>query len=122
MNKLTNKMVLNMFRGALENGMAFSTEFSNDEILAKVDKMLEALDKKGNESAKTTENNKMNEEFKARTLDFLADGKHATATEVLQAVPEMKSNQRASSVLRALRLDGKVEKETVKGKSLFFIA
>ena len=49
-----------------------------------------------------------------------------TATEILNEVPNFEgtnmTNQRVSALLRQLILDGKVVKDTVKGKSYFKIA
>ena len=72
-----------------------------------------------------TEQQKQNLGYKTDLLAVLADGKARTATELMKEVPtfpEDMSNQRVSALLRQLILDGKVKKETVKGKALFSIA
>lgn len=99
--------------------------FSADEAIAKIKEMLVALDKKSTGEKTMTENQKQNVGFKEAILCHLMDGKARTATEILNGVeafpPEM-TNQRVSALLRQMILDGKVKKETVKGKAMFSIA
>ncbi len=124
MTKLTKKVALSLAIASL-NGEALSTEFTTDEVVAKLTEMVAQLDKKTGAEKPMTEQQKQNLGYKADLLTVLADGKARTATELLKEVPtfpEDMSNQRVSQLLRQLILDGKVKKETVKGKTLFSIA
>ena len=124
MTKLTKKVALSLAIAAL-NGEALSTEFTTDEVVAKLTEMVAQIDKKTGAEKPLTEQQKQNLGYKADLLAVLADGKPRTATELMKEVPSFPadmSNQRVSQLLRQLILDGKVERETVKGKTLFRIA
>lgn len=127
MTKLTKKLALEAALCAIagnpikeyRNGEAV---FTAEEVSAKLTEMFNALDKKSTDEKKLTEQQIANLGFKADILTFLADGKSRTATEILNGVPtfpESMTNQRVSALLRQLYLDGKVKKETVKGKTYF---
>lgn len=121
MTKLTKKVALSYAVAALTDA-EFQTEFSHDEIVAKLTEMIDGLDKKSTGEKKLTEQQVANLGFKDDILTFLADGQKRTATEILNGVesfPDGMTNQRVSALLRQLYLDGKVQKETVKGKTLF---
>ena len=95
---------------------------SFDEIIAKLIEMIDGLDKKSTGEKKLTDQQVANLGYKTDILAYLADGQPKTATEILKGVttfPEGMSNQRVSQLLRQLILDGKVSKDTVKGKTLF---
>jgi len=64
-----------------------------------------------------------NEGFKGEILVFLSDGKHATVSEIIKGVASLngETTQKVSALMRLLKLEGKVDKETVKGKTLFFL-
>lgn len=64
-----------------------------------------------------------NEGFKADILVFLADGKHATVSDIIKGVASLngETTQKVSALMRLLKLDGKVDKETIKGKTLFYM-
>lgn len=100
------------------------TVFTAEEVTAKLNEMWAALDKKSGTEKPMTENQKQNVGFKDNILATLSDGKKRTATEILKETPEFPkdmSNQRVSALLRQLYLDGKVQKETVKSKTQFWI-
>ena len=122
MTKLTKKVALSLAVSALTDSMPADAGFTVDEVVAKLNEMITALDKKPAGEKPMTENQKQNVGFKADILTFLADGQKRTATEILNGVesfPAGMTNQRVSALLRQLYLDGKVQKETVKGKTLF---
>ena len=130
MTKLTKKLALEAALCAIagnpikeyRNGEAV---FTAEEVSAKLTEMFNALDKNSGSEKKLTEQQIANLGFKADILTFLADGKSRTATEILNGVPtfpEGMTNQRVSALLRQLFLDGKVKKETVKGKTYFTAA
>ncbi len=132
MTKLTKKVALECalcavagnplkeYRSAVDG-----TVFTAEEVTAKLNEMWAALDKKSGAEKPMTENQKQNVGFKDNILATLSDGKKRTATEILNETPEFPkdmSNQRVSALLRQLYLDGKVQKETVKGKTQFWTA
>ena len=127
MTKLTKKLALEAALSAIagnsikeyRNGEAV---FTAEEVSAKLTEMFNALDKKSTDEKKMTDQQKQNLGFKSDMLALMADGKARTATEILNGVPtfpEGMTNQRVSALLRQLYLDGKVKKETVKGKTYF---
>lgn len=127
MTKLTKKLALEAALCAIagnpikeyRNGEAV---FTAEEVSAKLTEMFNALDKNNGSEKKMTEQQKQNLGFKSDMLALMADGKARTATEILNGVPtfpEGMTNQRVSALLRQLYLDGKVKKETVKGKTYF---
>ena len=127
MTKLTKKLALEAALCAIagnpikeyRNGEAV---FTAEEVSAKLTEMFNALDKNSGSEKKMTDQQKQNLGFKSDMLALMADGKSRTATEILNGVPtfpEGMTNQRVSALLRQLYLDGKVKKETVKGKTYF---
>ena len=121
MMKLTKKVALSYAIATLTDA-EFKTEFSKDEIVAKLTEMIDSLDKKTTGEKKLTEQQVANLGYKADILAYLADGQAKTATEILKEIPtfpEAMSNQRVSALLRQLILDGKVSKDIVKGKAMF---
>lgn len=125
MTKLTKKVALSLAISAMTDSMPSDSPFTVDEVVAKLNEMIVQLDKKVDGVKPMTENQKQNVGFKSDILAFLADGQHKTATEILKGVstfPDGMTNQRVSALLRQLYLDGKIQKETVKGKTLFWTA
>ena len=132
MTKLTKKVALECALCAVKNwelkeyrSGEDGTVFTADEVVAKLNEMWDSLNKKSGAEKPLTENQKQNHGFKADLLAVLADGKARTATELTKEVPtfpEDMSNQRVSQLLRQLIIEGKVKKETVKGKAFFAIA
>ena len=94
------------------------------EVTDKVKAMAASLDKKAeNPNRKPTERQKENAGLQTAILDYLREtGEHMTCTEVIKNVPEVAdmSNQRVTALLKALVASGTVQKETVKGKSVFY--
>ena len=131
MTKMTKKVALECALCAVKNwelkeyrSADDGTTFTADEVVAKLNEMWDSLNKKSSGEKKLTEQQKQNLGYKADLLAVLADGKARTATELMKEVPtfpEDMSNQRVTALLRQLILDGKVKKETVKGKTLFSI-
>lgn len=132
MTKMTKKVALECALCAVKNWELKEyrsgddgTVFTADEVVAKLNEMWDAFNKKSSAEKPLTEQQKQNLGYKNDLLAVLADGKARTATELLKEVPtfpEDMSNQRVSQLLRQLILDGKVKKEIVKGKTLFSIA
>ena len=130
MMKLTKKVALEAAIVALSANETRTytmgeAQFSADEIKEKLVAMIETLDKKPAGDKGMTEQQKQNLGYKGDILATLADGKTRTATELLNEVPSFEgtnmTNQRVSALLRQLILDGKVKKDTVKGKAMFSI-
>ena len=123
MTKLTKKVALSLAVAAMTDSMPTDCPYTKDEVVAKLNEMIVQLDKKPAGEKAMTENQKQNVGFKADILSYLADGQKRTATEILNGVesfPDGMTNQRVSALLRQLYLDGKVQKETVKGKTQFW--
>ena len=114
-NKMTNKTALLFAIEAIGD--------SNPEVTAKLQKMVEQLDKKNASPKKLTAQQEKNEVLKAEILDFLteAEGKGFTVSDMLKEIPVLEgdSNQHVSALLRALVLDNKVEKYSEKRKTYF---
>ena len=124
MNKLTKKIALSYAVATLTDA-EFKTEFSKDEIVAKLTEMIDSLDKKSTGEKKLTDQQVANLGYKSDILALLSDGKARTATEILNEVPTFEgttmTNQRVSALLRQLILDNKVVKDFVKDKAYFKI-
>lgn len=124
MNKLTKKIALSYAVATLTDA-EFKTEFSRDEIVAKLNEMIDGLDKKSTGEKKLTDQQVANLGYKSDILALLSDGKARTATEILNEVPTFEgttmTNQRVSALLRQLILDNKVVKDFVKDKAYFKI-
>lgn len=121
MTKLTSKVALSYAVAALTNSEVDKT-FTAEQVVEKLNAMIAQLDKKATGEKPMTENQKANVGYKTDILAYLADGQAKTATEILNGVstfPAEMTNQRVSALLRQLILDGKVSKNTVKGKTLF---
>ena len=125
MTKLTSKVALSYAVAILTNAEV-NKDFTSEQIVEKLNSMITQLDKKSGSEKKLTEQQIQNGSFKTDILILLSDGKARTATEILNEVPNFEgtnmTNQRVSALLRQLILDGKVVKDTVKGKSYFKIA
>ena len=124
MNKLTKKVALSYAVATLTDA-EFKTEFSKDEIVAKLTEMIDGLNKKSTGEKKLTDQQVANLGYKSDILALLSDGKARTATEILNEVPTFEgttmTNQRVSELLRQLILDNKVVKDFVKDKAYFKI-
>ena len=63
-----------------------------------------------------------NEVLKLDIRDALATGEHLSVSDLIKRVPSLKglSTQKVSALMRLLKLEGKVDKEMVKGTTYFF--
>ena len=113
--KVTNKSALLY---AIEN-----LPDAPEDVRAKWEKMVEQLEKKSASPKKLTAQQEKNETLKGVILDFLADNPDTgyTVSDLLKAIPEFEgdSNQHVSALMRALSLDGKVEKYSEKRRTYF---
>ena len=120
----TNKMT---YAQALE--MVLNGEALNDEAMDKIKALHEQLTKKAankTKSDKPTKKQVENAEYAEQLLNLMAAHPDDNLTisewqEYGEPFSEM-SNQKISALLRLLREQGKVIRETVKGKSYFTIA
>lgn len=117
-NKITNKTALLFAIEAIGD--------SNPEVTAKLQKMVEQIDKKNASPKKLTAQQEKNEVLKDTLVEFLAENADTgfTVSDLLKAVPALEgdSNQHASALLRQLVLSGKVAKYTEKRRTYFKIA
>lgn len=97
------------------------------DVCEVVTKMAAQLEKQANAerkpSKKEIERKDANEAMKADILVALADGSHLTVSDLIAKVPSLagQTTQKVSALMRLLKLDAKVDKEVVKGKTLFFM-
>lgn len=113
MEKLTNVKALAI---AIEEGNLSA------EVVEKLTAIKASFEKKS-ANKKPTANQKENENFKTLIAEVLnAAGKPMTVTEIQDANAELKalSNQRVSAILRQMKEEGTVDKNTDKKKSYFF--
>ena len=116
--KLTNKTALLFAIEAIGD--------SNAEVTAKLQKMVEQLEKKNASPKKLTAQQEKNEGIKAEIVDFLSDneGSGFTITDLLKSVPciEGDSNQHVSALMRQLVQAGVVTKYSEERRTYFTIA
>ena len=95
------------------------------DVIAKLTKMVEQLDKKNASPKKLTAQQVKNEELKEVIVDFLADNADTgfTVSDLLKAIAELAgdSNQHVSALMRQLVEAGKVEKYSEKRRTYFRI-
>lgn len=95
------------------------------EVITKLTKMVEQLDKKNASPKKLTAQQVKNEELKEVIVDFLADNADTgfTVSDLLKAIAEFEgdSNQHVSALMRQLVEAGKVEKYSEKRRTYFRI-
>ena len=95
------------------------------DVIVKLTKMVEQLDKKNASPKKLTAQQVKNEELKEVIVDFLADNADTgfTVSDLLKAIAELEgdSNQHVSALMRQLIEAGKVEKYSEKRRTYFRI-
>ena len=96
-----------------------------DEVIQKLLKMIEQLDKKNASPKKMTAQQEKNEGLKSVIAEFLSEneGKGFTVSDLLKAIPEFEgdSNQHVSALMRQLVQSGTVEKYSEKRRTYFRI-
>jgi translation elongation factor EF-4 len=116
--KITNRVALTY---AIEN-----LPDAPAEIREKWANMIAQLDKKNASPKKLTAQQEKNEGVKSDLLAFLSahEGEGFTVSDLLKSVPscEGDSNQHVSALMRALVLDGRVEKYSEKRRTYFRVA
>ena len=115
-NSLTRIDALNLAISALsENADAVA-------VLTNIRNSIEKANAYKPEHKTPTKTQQENEIFKLDILMFLSDGSHKTVSEIISGVPSLNgmSTQKVSALVRLLKQDNKVDKETIKGKTYFF--
>ena len=115
--KMTNKKALIYAVDNLSN--------APDEVIQKLLKMIEQLDKKNASPKKMTAQQEKNEGLKSVIAEFLSEneGEGFTVSDLLKAIPEFEgdSNQHVSALMRQLVQSGTVEKYSEKRRTYFRI-
>ena len=113
--KMTNKTALTIAIAAIGD--------TNPEATAKLEKMIEQLDKKNASPKKLTAQQERNEGLKDIIAAFLTEneGKGYTVTDLLKTIPELDgdSNQHVSAILRQMFLANTIERYTEKRRTYF---
>lgn len=113
--KMTNRVALTVAIEAIGD--------SNPEATAKLNKMIEQLDKKNAAPKKLTAQQERNESLKVEILDFLRSNANSgyTVSDLLKAIPALEddSNQHVSALMRQLVEAKDVEKYTEKRRTYF---
>jgi len=115
--KMTNAMALEV---AIEVLKATDIE-KYTEVVEKLDKMLEQVNKKSSANRKPTATQKENEELKVKILAHLETVEKQTVSEMMKTVPELAdlTNQRVTSLVTSLYKEGKVDRVVEKRKAYF---
>ena len=135
MTNITNRIALSAAIEALspdftfdhvttaKDGTKTTTTYSADDIVEKLTKMIEQLDKKASAPKKPTAKQAAAVEEAAEVLEALnAVAKAVTVSELMEACPDLMakfgSNQKVASLLRSM-LDGAVIRTEEKRKAYF---
>ena len=123
-NKLTNKKALEIAINAVVEHGYDTADFTTDEIVEKLEKILAQTEKKNSGERKQTDKQKKNGELGEVIFNWLAEnGGKKTVTDMMKEIPELAelSNQKVSSIVKPLKDEGRVEKVVEKGRSYFFV-
>lgn len=108
---------------AMLKGETAPNGISRDAAIDFIKREVELLSKKNAaKSSKPTATQTANEGYKKLIMAFLSDqADGVTCTEIAKGIPDFDgfNNQKIASLMRQLKDEGKVVKDTVKGKSLF---
>lgn len=114
--KMTNAQALEIAINALEGNDSYI------EVVAKLGKMLEQVNKKSSANRKPTATQVENEELKTEIVSYLTStGKKLTVSEMMKEVSGLDglTNQRVTSLVTSLYKEGKVDREVEKRKAYF---
>ena len=108
-----------------KEALVFAKEnIDNAEVIAKLENMIVALEKKA-ANRKPTKAQEENVKFKEMIVNFLTDnaGKGFTVTEIQNAIPDLNpakvTNQRAGAIIRGL-VDAEIVTRTVEKRKAYF--
>lgn len=112
---------------AIATLIAYSDEQEGTEgTVATLYALRDSIDKRNSRASEhktPTKTQVANEGFKAEIIAYLSDGKHVTVSDIIKGVVSLngETTQKVSALMRLLKLEGKVDKEVVKGKTLFYL-
>lgn len=123
---LTNRKALEYAICLINNDDSMCAMYDPDEVIAKLEAMITALDKKA-QNRKPTAQQEQNEKFKEMIINFLTEcGECKTVTEIQLAIPDLNpaqvTNQRAGAIIRELVKAGTLVRTVEKRKAYFGIA
>lgn len=119
---MTNKMTN---RTALTSALEFIPNVAeNEELRAKLNAMIDALDKKNASPRKLTERQNENAGLKVAILSGMEVGRGYTVSELMTAIPELAkieglSNQRVSAIANQMVDEKTLEKYSEKRRTYF---
>lgn len=126
MKKLTNVSVLTAIRSMIEGAPApVMDDFTNEEVLAKMDAMILSFKKKGAHSThKKTATQEQNEVLRGQIIDILSDGvlRSTADLRIALGLPEDTTPQKITGIIRPAVETGTISSKTVKGKKFYFLA
>ena len=113
--KMTNAMALEICIEVLKEDNQYN------EVVEKLYKMLEQVNKKSSANRKPTATQKENEELKVKILAHLETVDKQTVSEMMKTIPELAdlTNQRVTSLVTSLYKEGKVDRVVEKRKAYF---
>lgn len=123
-NSLTYSEAISRAIAAL---IAYSDEQEDTEnTVATLYALRDSIDKRNSRASEhktPTKTQVANEGYKAEIVAYLSNGEHKTVTEIIKGVTSLngETTQKVSALMRLLKLEGKVDKEVVKGKTLFYL-
>jgi len=112
---------------AIATLIAYSDEQEDTEnTVATLYALRDSIDKRNSRASEhktPTKTQVANEGYKAEIVAYLSNGEHKTVTEIIKGVTSLngETTQKVSALMRLLKLEGKVDKEVVKGKTLFYL-
>lgn len=112
---------------AIATLIAYSDEQEGTEdTVATLYALRDSIDKRNSRASEhktPTKTQVANEGYKAEIVAYLSSGEHKTVSEIIKGVTSLngETTQKVSALMRLLKLEGKVDKEVVKGKTLFYL-
>lgn len=112
---------------AIATLIAYSDEQEGTEdTVATLYALRDSIDKRNSRASEhktPTKTQVANEGYKAEIVAYLSNGEHKTVSEIIKGVTSLngETTQKVSALMRLLKLEGKVDKEVVKGKTLFYL-
>ena len=115
--KITNRTALEYAIRVINNDDSWCDKYDPDEVINKLESMIDALDKRASTPRKPTKTQLENEELKGAIFSYLTEEREPrtikSITESLEVLDGL-SNQRVTHLLTALRNEGKVKRTVVK--------
>lgn len=89
------------------------------DVREKLEKMIDALDKKAAANRKPTKAQEANASLKVEIVEVMEENHLYTVTDIMKLLSGEYSNQKVSALLRQLIAEGAVERTEEKGKAYF---